>query len=134
MAGLHKGLEEYGVGSYGRVKSCKAHRAEVSVILCEAEMAQVRALEIPDLVTYVVNIKLEQSVSRRSSPGKTQCLTQWLDRESKVQAWMLNRLRAHAGIQAACERGGICESEEDHIHRLGQRNLPGLRGHGTGFK
>lgn len=72
MAGLHRGLGVYGVGSYGGVKCCKAHRAEVSVIPCEVEMAQVKALEISDLVMHqIVNIKLVQSVSRRSSPGKT---------------------------------------------------------------
>lgn len=77
-------------------------------------MAQVRALGIPDLVMHqVVNIKLEQSVSRRSAPGKTRCLTQCLDRGPRVQSWMLNRLRAHAGIQAACRYA--CEYEEDYI-------------------
>ena len=70
------------------MKSCKAHRAEVtvSVIPCEAEMAQVRASEIPDLVMHqVANIKLEQLVSRRPSPGKTRCLSQWLGKGPKVQ-------------------------------------------------
>jgi len=71
--------------------SCKAHRAEVteSVILCEAEMAQARASEIPDLFMHqIATVKLEQSVSRkRPSPGKTQCLSQWLGKGPKVQEY-----------------------------------------------
>ena len=98
-------------------------------------MAQGRASEIPDLVMYqVANIKLEQSVSRRPSPGKTRCLSQWLGKGPRVQEWMLNRLRAHADIQAACERGGACESKEECIHHAGRRNLSGLRVHATGFQ
>lgn len=117
MARLHKNLGEGGIGSFGGVKSCKANRAKVTVSLipCEAEMLQVRASEIPDLVTCQVEIvKLEQSVSRRrSSPGKTWCLSQSLGKGPKVQEWVLNRLRAHVDIQAAHEHRGAWQSKEE---------------------
>lgn len=127
-----------GVGTFWGVKSCKTRKAEVTVpvILCEAEMAQVRASEIADSVMHqVANIKLDQSVSRRrTSPGKTGCLSQWLGKGPKVQEWVLNRLRAHADMQAACKHGGACESKEECIHQPRQRNLSGLTVHGTGFQ
>lgn len=137
MAGLCKDLGGDGVGTFWGVKSCKTHKAEVtvSVILCEAEMAQVRASEIADSIMHqVANIKLDQSVNRkRPSPGKTGCLSQWLGKGPKVQEWVLNRLRAQADMQAACKHGGACESKEERIHQPRQRNLSGLTVHGTGF-